>query len=281
MSSAPIDTQACLGTKMRGKAPRFVSTNKSSFPPILAKPVPSSWFRRIVDRTNGNLVNPFMRHGVNHIALASAGPSQCFVLIKQMDSLVRTRFESTVRRPRKALERAAQVRPPTARGGPLSPRSSSSSPPKLDGSFTLETRCGYEYDRRERYSLASDFQGSAGAHRHHQRAVLFQLAGPYLRRAASVGAVSLNKDNSSRGPRRRLRLPNVAVNRRVPLRILTRFPFEARAKHVSYGIRTDGSSAARALGFTNTAAPSYSSGLDNCPDGRRGLRASAAIHFLG
>ncbi|KAK9160442.1 hypothetical protein Syun_006783 [Stephania yunnanensis] len=37
---------------------------------------------------------------------------------------------------------------------------------------------------------------------------------------------------------------------------------------------------ARALGFTNTAAPSYSSKLDNCPDGRWGC-ALSAIHFLG
>ncbi|KAK6160554.1 hypothetical protein DH2020_003935 [Rehmannia glutinosa] len=39
------------------------------------------------------------------------------------------------------------------------------------------------------------------------------------------------KDNSSRGPARRLGLPNVAVGRRVGSGILTRFPFEPVAEH--------------------------------------------------
>ncbi|KAK9080905.1 hypothetical protein Syun_031940 [Stephania yunnanensis] len=85
----------------------------------------------------------------------------------------------------------------------------------------------YEYDRRERYSGPPIFKGRR-AHRHHQRAVLFQLAGPYLRRAVSSGGQSLNvKDNSSRGPRRRLRLPNVAVNRRVPAQNFNPIPFRS------------------------------------------------------
>ncbi|KAK9160435.1 hypothetical protein Syun_006776 [Stephania yunnanensis] len=59
--------------------------------------------------------------------------------------------------------------------------------------------------------------------------------------------------------------------------ILTRFPFEARAKHAfETGSAPTEARRARALGFTTTAAPSYSSGLDNCPDGGEcGLRASA------
>ncbi|KAK9160451.1 hypothetical protein Syun_006792 [Stephania yunnanensis] len=95
-------------------------------------------------------------------------------------------------------------------------------------SFTLETRCGYEYDRRERYSGPPDFQGSPG--RTDTTNVRCSSSSPDPTSAEPFcGGQSLNvKDNSSRGPRRRLRLPNVAVNRRVLLRILTRFPFEAR-----------------------------------------------------
>ncbi|KAF2282388.1 hypothetical protein GH714_043961 [Hevea brasiliensis] len=80
MSSARIGRRGGLGSKKRGEAP----------PPI---------------------------HGIKHWAEITLrehpqGPSQCFVLIKQSDSLVRTSSESTVRRPGKAPGGPFPVRPP-------------------------------------------------------------------------------------------------------------------------------------------------------------------------
>ncbi|KAK9160441.1 hypothetical protein Syun_006782 [Stephania yunnanensis] len=155
MSSAPIDTQACLGTKMRGKPPLRI-------------------------------------HGI-----------------------------IDVRRPRKALERAVPSPSPTARGA-RSPRGAARAARQAaDGfglgprahplvanpfpgydpfcrlplptffhrprSFTLETRCGYEYDRRERYSVLRIFKGRRGAPTPPTCGAL-PAAGPYLRRAVSRGA---------------------------------------------------------------------------------------------
>ncbi|KAF2282227.1 hypothetical protein GH714_044017 [Hevea brasiliensis] len=102
MSSARIGRRGGLGSKKRGEAP----------PPI---------------------------HGIKHWAEITLrehpqGPSQCFVLIKQSDSLVRTSSESTVRRPGKAPGGAVPSPSPGRHAATRSRRgSSSSSPPTADG----------------------------------------------------------------------------------------------------------------------------------------------------
>ncbi|WOG95152.1 hypothetical protein DCAR_0414455 [Daucus carota subsp. sativus] len=128
MSSARIGPQASLWSKKRGSAPlpihgiskitlkvvvfhfrRFrlplilhLSTQQGLLSPlILPSPFPWLWFRWIVDRDSGNLINPFMRH--------PQGPSQCFVLIKQSDSPC-------------PYQNHSQSVPQPARGNPLSPR---------------------------------------------------------------------------------------------------------------------------------------------------------------
>ncbi|KAK9080904.1 hypothetical protein Syun_031939 [Stephania yunnanensis] len=178
-------------------------------------------------------------------------------------------------------------------------------------SFTLETRCGYEYDRRERYSGPPIFKGRRGAPTP-PTCGAFQLADPTSAEPFPVGgSVVKQKITLPEAPADvsdSLTLPSTAASL---LRILTRFPFEARAKHVSTGLprlldrlthvqvpftwnlsplrpskfsfeylllppRSAPTEAppARALGFTNTAAPSYSSkGLTIAPTAG-GLRVS-------
>ncbi|KAL5697056.1 hypothetical protein ACHQM5_031083 [Ranunculus cassubicifolius] len=174
----------------RGAVP--LKLNRVFFPLILPSPFPWLWFRWIVDRDSGNLVNPFMRH--------PQGPSQCFVLIKQSDSLVRTSSESTVRRPGKATE--ATVPNP--------------SPDRHAATRSRPPEAARAYDRARLVLGPPDFQGSPGAHR-------------------------------------------------TPRDICT----------------NGGSTRARALGFAATAAPSYSSGPNNCPDGRVWVARFSAIHFRG
>ncbi|KAL0744955.1 hypothetical protein Bca101_100900 [Brassica carinata] len=143
------------------------------------------------------------------------GPSQCFVLIKQSDSLVRTSSELAVRRPGKLPKEPLPVRPPadTRRSalatlaaqaarqqstgselGPPSPALRANPFPEVTDPFcrlplpTLFHRpeavhlgdlMRYEYDRRER-TRSSGFS-RAGMHRHHATRGALPAAGPYLR----------------------------------------------------------------------------------------------------
>ncbi len=61
-----------------------------------------------------------------------------------------------------------------------------------------------------------DFQGPSRRTGHHAACGALPAAGPYLRLSRFRGGRAVKrKDNSSRGPRRRLGLPNVAVGRHV------------------------------------------------------------------
>ncbi|CAN6974010.1 unnamed protein product [Brassica rapa subsp. trilocularis] len=116
MSSARIDPpKRVLGLK-KGVSFHKVglesSSTGSSFPADSAKPVPLAVLRWI------------------HLQ----GPSQCFVLIKQSDSLVRTSFELAVRRSGKDPERAVPSLSPGRHEAVHSRHvSSSSSPLTVDG----------------------------------------------------------------------------------------------------------------------------------------------------
>ena len=70
----------------------------------------------------------------------------------------------------------------------------------------METCCGYEYDLARILFLPADFQGSSGAHRTLQRCSALPAIKPYLRTNRFQGDRPLRrKENSSQGPRRRLR----------------------------------------------------------------------------
>ncbi|KAK9080917.1 hypothetical protein Syun_031883 [Stephania yunnanensis] len=145
----------------------------------------------------------------------------------------------------------------------------------IDREHSPWRRCGYEYGRARTILGPPDFQGR-GAAGHHQRAVLFRPLDHYLRAEPFPGWAVLNeKITLPEAP------PDVSdsqrcVSRRVRFGNFNRFPFEARAKHAFETGSADGSSpGSRPRFYGYYAAPSYSSGLDNCPDGGCGLRASA------
>ncbi|KAL2224917.1 UNVERIFIED_CONTAM: hypothetical protein Sindi_2990700 [Sesamum indicum] len=106
------------------------SSTGSSFPADSAKPVPLAVVS--LDSRQGQWES---QHWAE-ITLREhpQGPSQCFVLIKQSDSLVRTSSESAVRRPGKAPEGAVPSPSPGRHATTRSRRgSSSSSSPTADG----------------------------------------------------------------------------------------------------------------------------------------------------
>jgi hypothetical protein len=71
----------------------------------------------------------------------------------------------------------------------------------------LETCCGYEYGPARELFPPADFQGTSGAHRTRQRCRALPAVGPYLRTNRFQGGGPLRrKENSARGPRRRLRV---------------------------------------------------------------------------
>ena len=71
----------------------------------------------------------------------------------------------------------------------------------------METCCGYEYGPARELFPPADFQGTSGAHRTRQRCRALPAVGPYLRTNRFQGGGPLRrKDNSARGPRRRLRV---------------------------------------------------------------------------
>ncbi|KAL5697047.1 hypothetical protein ACHQM5_031094 [Ranunculus cassubicifolius] len=159
--------------------------------------------------------------------------------------LVRTSSESTVRRPGKATEATVPNPSPDRHAATRSRRgSSSSSPPAANGfgtgtpvpspqsqSFSrgygsiLPTSLAYivpstrgcspwrpdavmSTTGRDWYSVLRIFKGRRGAPDTTRRAVLFQPLDPTSGLADSrVGRLLNRKDNSSRGPRRRLRTP--------------------------------------------------------------------------
>ncbi|KAK8498605.1 hypothetical protein V6N13_070219 [Hibiscus sabdariffa] len=170
------------------------SSTGSSFPADSAKPVPLAVVS-LDSRQGQALAEITLREHPQ-------GPSQCFVLIKQSDSLVRTSSESTVRRPGKAPEGAVPSPSPGRHAATRSRRgSSSSSAPAADGfgtgtpvpspqsqSFSrgygsiLPTSLAYivpstrgcspwrpdavmSTTGRGRHSVPPDFQGPPGAHR--------------------------------------------------------------------------------------------------------------------
>ncbi|KAM7459758.1 hypothetical protein LguiA_036260 [Lonicera macranthoides] len=177
------------------------SSTGSSFPADSAKPVP-----------------------------LAVGPSQCFVLIKQSDSLVRTSSESTVRRPGKAPEGAVPSPSPGRHAATRSRRgSSSSSPPTADGfgtgtpvpspqsqSFSrgygsiLPTSLAYivpstrgcspwrpdavmSTTGRGRHSVLRIFKGRRGRTGHHATCGALPAAGPYLRLSRFQGGQAVKQ----------------------------------------------------------------------------------------
>ncbi|KAK6139050.1 hypothetical protein DH2020_027206 [Rehmannia glutinosa] len=102
------------------------------------------------------------------------GPSQCFVLIKHRIPLVRTRFESTVRRPGRPPKEPFPSPPGQARDDPLSRREqlerfADDSRRRL---FTLETDAVMSTTGRGRHSVLRIFKGR-GRTDTTRRAVLF------------------------------------------------------------------------------------------------------------
>ncbi|KAL5697157.1 hypothetical protein ACHQM5_030984 [Ranunculus cassubicifolius] len=159
--------------------------------------------------------------------------------------LVRTSSESTVRRPGKATEATVPNPSPDRHAATRSRRgSSSSSPPAANGfgtgtpvpspqsqSFSrgygsiLPTSLAYivpstrgcspwrpdavmSTTGRDWYSVLRIFKGRRGRTGHHATCGALPAAGPYLRLSRFQGGQAVKqKDNSSRGPRRRLRTP--------------------------------------------------------------------------
>ena len=73
--------------------------------------------------------------------------------------------------------------------------------------FTLETCCGYEYDLARELFPPTDFQGTSRAHRTRQKCRALPAIKPYLQTNCFQGDGPLRrKENSARGPRRRLRV---------------------------------------------------------------------------
>ena len=71
----------------------------------------------------------------------------------------------------------------------------------------METCCGYEYGPAREVFPPADFQGTSGAHRTRQRCRALPAVEPYLRTNRFQGGGPLRrKENSARGPRRRLRV---------------------------------------------------------------------------
>ncbi|KAI7988282.1 hypothetical protein LOK49_LG13G00035 [Camellia lanceoleosa] len=66
--------------------------------------------------------------------------------------------------------------------------------PSTAGRFTLETACGYEYDRAWEALGPPDFQGPPGAHRApRDAAVLFQITDLYLLPSCFCGGQSVKQ----------------------------------------------------------------------------------------
>ncbi|KAL5697168.1 hypothetical protein ACHQM5_030972 [Ranunculus cassubicifolius] len=207
--------------------------------------------------------------------------------------------ESTVRRPGKATEATVPNPSPDRHAATRSRRgSSSSSPPAANGfgtgtpvpspqsqSFSrgygsiLPTSLAYivpstrgcspwrpdavmSTTGRDWYSVLRIFKGRRGRTGHHATCGALPAAGPYLRLSRFQGgqAVKQKKITLPEAPADVSGLPNVAVNHRVPI------------------CTNGGSTRARALGFAATAAPSYSSGPNNCPDGRLGTVTRLPVH---
>ena len=80
--------------------------------------------------------------------------------------------------------------------------------------FTLETCCGYRYDRTRQWHVSLGFsRGVESAPDSARSALLYRTCGPYLQPIWFQGGSPLRrKDNSSRGPRSRLR---VRLRRRI------------------------------------------------------------------
>ena len=73
--------------------------------------------------------------------------------------------------------------------------------------FTLETCCGYEYDLARELFPPADFQGTSRAHRTQQKCWALPAIKPYRQTNCFQGDRLLRrKENSARGPRRRLRV---------------------------------------------------------------------------
>ena len=71
----------------------------------------------------------------------------------------------------------------------------------------METCCGYEYDLARELFPPTDFQGTSRAHRTRQKCRALPAIKPYLQTNCFQGDGPLRrKENSARGPRRRLRV---------------------------------------------------------------------------
>ncbi|KAI3481338.1 hypothetical protein L1887_56389 [Cichorium endivia] len=188
--------EAGLGSKKRGIAPLPIHGIRSSFPADSAKPVPWLWFRWIVDRDSGNLVNPFMR---------SDSPCSVPVLSWLFDARGRppkepfpVRPPAGTRRPALAAEAARAVRrQPTGSGlGPPCPALRANPFPRLRIHFadfpclhcSIDQSCSpwrpdavMSTTGRGRHSVLRIFKGRRGRTGHRATCGALPAAGPYLR----------------------------------------------------------------------------------------------------
>ncbi|KAK9080924.1 hypothetical protein Syun_031890 [Stephania yunnanensis] len=214
----------------------------SSFPADYAKPVPLAVVSLDSRRDSGNLVNPFMRIGF------------------PLSVPIRVDCSTPEEGPRKSRSKSVPDRHAVARSRR---GSSSSDPPAADG-FGTRTPCppsSQSFSRsygsilptslayilpstggcspwrpdavmsttgRERYSVLRIFKGRRGApDTTNVRCSSSRWTLPPAESRFRGGRAVKRKDNSSRGPRRRLGLPNVAVNRRVPFGNFNPIPFRS------------------------------------------------------
>ncbi|KAK9080899.1 hypothetical protein Syun_031934 [Stephania yunnanensis] len=261
MSSAPIDTQACLGTKMRGGPASIHGISK-----ITLKVVVFHFRRRDsshLSYTSQVISQSRTRVKLNRVFFPADSRQARSLGVVSLDSRqdkwesldsfdargrpskepfqVRPRQHAVARSRRGAARAAAKAsrrvrtRTPCPPLEPiLFPGYGSILPTSL--AYILPSTAGRSPWRPDAVmsttgandTRSSGFSRAAG--RTDTTNVRCSSSSPDPTSAEPFPGVgrSLNvKDNSSRGPRRRLRLPNVAVNRRVPVQNFNPIPFRS------------------------------------------------------
>uniref|UniRef100_A0A6N2NG35 Senescence-associated protein n=1 Tax=Salix viminalis TaxID=40686 RepID=A0A6N2NG35_SALVM len=278
------------------------SSTGSSFP-LIPQAVP--WLFAIVDRDNDEafgylkrviVTPPFTRAWLNFFTLTFRALGRNHIA---RIPLVRTSSESTVRRPgrpRKGRSQSVPGRHATTRSRR---GSSSSSPPTADGFgtgtpspalranpfperlFTLETDA--VMSTAWEALGPPDFQGPPGRTGHHATCGALPAAGPYLRLSRFQGILTRFPFEARARTRCRTGFPRLLGSTNPCASAVHMEPFPLRPSKFSFeylllpprSAPTAAPPGSR-LGFAATAAPSYSSGPGACPTA--GYRSRASAH---